>query len=131
MPLNRTGRNIIAALLHGTAVTPLLTSTGAVLWVGSGTAAHDSLDNHLKGTSVAATMESGYPTQSVNVNTYRGIYSTDVANFEWWEWGVKNNTGTATSTAANVFMLQRMMESLGTKADTQQWQLTAALTFTT
>ena len=131
MPLNRTGRNIIAALLHGTAVTPLLTSTGAVIWVGSSTAVHDSLDNHLKGTSVAATMESGFPTQSVNVNTYRGLYATNVANFEWSEWGVKNSTTSATSTAANVFMLQRMQEALGLKANTQQWQLTATLTFTT
>jgi len=131
MPLHRTGRNIIAALLHGTSVTPALTSTGAVMWVGSGTAAHDSLDNHLKGSSVAATMESGYPTSSVNINTYRGLYATNVANFEWQEWGIKNNTGTATSTAANVFMLQRMQESLGTKASTQQWQLTTTITFTT
>lgn len=131
MPLNRTGRNIIAALLHGTAVTPLLTSTGAVIWVGSSTVAHDSLDNHLKGTSVAATMESAFPTQSVNVNTYRGLYATNVANFEWSEWGVKNSTTSATSTAANVFMLQRMQEALGLKASTQQWQLTATLTFTT
>jgi len=131
MPLHRTGRNIIAALLHGTSVTPALTSTGAVMWVGSGTAAHDSLDNHLKGSSVAATMESGYPTSSVNINTYRGLYATNVANFEWQEWGIKNNTGTATSTAANVFMLQRMQESLGTKASTQQWQLTTTVTFTT
>ena len=131
MPLHRTGRNIIAALLHGTSVTPALTSTGAVMWVGSGTAAHDSLDNHLKGSSVAATMESGYPTSSVNINTYRGLYATNVANFEWQEWGIKNSTGTATSTAANVFMLQRMQESLGTKASTQQWQLTTTITFTT
>ena len=131
MPLLKTGRNIIAALLHGTSVTPVLTGTGAVLWVGSGSAAHDSLDNHLKGSSVAATMESGYPTSSVNVNTYRGIYATGSANFAWMEWGVKNATTTATSTSGSTFMLQRMVEDLGTKANTQQWQLTAALTFTT
>lgn len=101
------------------------------MWVGSGTAAHDSLDNHLKGASVAATMESGYPTSSVNVNTYRGLYATNVANFDWQEWGVKNATTTATSTAASTFMLQRMQESLGVKANTQQWQLTTTLTFTT
>lgn len=131
MPLHRTGRNIVAALLNGEAVTPLLTGTGAVLWVGSATAAHDSLDNHLKGTSVAATMESGYPSRSVNVLSYRGIYATNVANFNWQEWGVKNSTTSATSTAANVFMLQRMQEDLGTKANTAQWQLTAGLTLTT
>lgn len=131
MPLHRTGRNVIAALLNGESVTPTLTSTGAVLWVGSGTAAHDSLDNHLKGTSIAATMESGYPSRSVNALSYRGLYATNVANFEWQEWGVKNSTASATSTAANVFMLQRMQESLGTKANTQQWQLTVTNTLTT
>lgn len=33
--------------------------------------------------------------------------------------------------AAKGFMLQRMQESLGLKANTQQWQLTSTLTFTT
>lgn len=131
MPLLRTGRNIIAALLNGEAVTPLLTGTGACMFVGSGSAAHDSLDNHLKGASVAATMESAYPARAVNALSYRGIYTTGVANFAWMEWGIKNSTGTATSTAANVFMLQRMVEDLGTKTNTAQWQLTATLTLTT
>lgn len=131
MPLLRTGRNIIAALLNGETVTPLLTGTGAVLWVGSATAAHDAADNHLKGASVAATMESGYPARSVNALSYRGLYATNVANFDWSEWGIKNSTGTATSTAANVFMLQRMQEALGTKASTAQWQLTVTNTLTT
>lgn len=131
MPLHRTGRNIIAALLNGETVTPTLTSTGAVLWIGSATAAHDSLDNHLKGTSVAATMETGYPARSVNALSYRGLYATNVANFQVEEWGIKNSTGTATSTAANVFMLQRMQEALGVKANTQQWQVTVTNTLTT
>ena len=131
MPLLRTGRNAIEAMLNGETVTPLLTGTGAVLWIGSATAAHDSLDNHLKGSSVAATMESGYPSRSVNALSYRGLYATNVANFQVEEWGIKNSTGTATSTAANVFMLQRMQESLGTKANTQQWQVTVTNTLTT
>lgn len=131
MALHKTGRNIIAALLLGESVTPLLATTGAVLWVGSGTADHDSADNHLRGASVAATMLTGYPSRSVNVQTFRGLFTTSQANFEWQEWGVKNSTGTATSTAGNVFMLQRKQESLGTKTNTQQWQLTVDLTITT
>ena len=131
MPLHITGRNIMAALLLGESVTPLLTTTGAVLWVGSGTADHTSADNHLKGASVAATMLTGYPIRAVNQDTFRGLYATNVANFEWQEWGVKNSTATATSTAANVFMLQRKQESLGTKTSSQQWQLTVDLTVTT
>lgn len=131
MPLHKTGRNLIAALILGESITPLFTTTGAVLWVGSGTAAHDSADNHLKGSSVAATMVSGYPIRSVNTNTFRGLFATNVANFEWQEWGVKNSTGTATSTAGNVAMIQRMQESLGTKLSSQQWQLTVDHQWTT
>ena len=131
MPLHVTGRNIIAALLLGESVSPLFTTTGAVLFVGSGTAAHDSADNHLKASSVAATMVTGYPIRTVNVMTFRAVYSTLVANFNWQEWGVKNATTTATSTAGNTVMLQRKQEDLGTKANTQQWQLTVDLTLTT
>ena len=131
MPLHRTARNLIAAVMIGESVTPLFTSTGAVLWVGSATAAHDPTDNHLKGTSVAATMLTTYPSRVVNRDTFRGLYATNVANFEWWEWGMKNSTTTATSTAGNVAMLQRMMESLGTKTSAQQWQLTVDIDFTT
>jgi predicted solute-binding protein len=76
-------------------------------------------------------MEATYPSRAVNVLSYRALYSTAVANFQWMEWGVKNATTTATSTAANVAMLQRMVEDLGLKANTQQWQFTATLTLTT
>lgn len=131
MPLHRSGRNILAALVLGELPTPYMTTTGAVLWVGSGTADHDAADNHLKGTSIAATMLTGYPTRSVNQMTFRGLYATNIANFEWQEWGVKNGTSTATSTAGNVYMLQRKQESLGTKTSSQQWQLTVDISFTT
>ena len=131
MPLHVTGRNQIAALLLGESITPLLTTTGAVLWVGSGTDAHNSADNHLKGLGIASTMESGYPIRAVNQMTFRGIYSTDEANFEWEEWGIKNATTTVTSTSGNTFMLQRKQESLGTKLNSQQWQLTVDISITT
>src|SRR3989304_4579115 len=124
MALHLTGRNLLAALMLGESITPLFATTGSVLWVGSGTGAHNSADNHLNVPGVAATMLSGYPIRVVNVNTFRGLYATNVANFQWEEWGVKNGTSSATSTAANVFMLQRMQEALGVKASTQQWQLT-------
>lgn len=135
MALHRTGRNIIAALLLGESVSPLLTTTGSVLWVGSGTADHDPADNHLRtgaaGAGVPSTMEAGYPIRAVNQMTFRGIYATDKANFDWQEWGVKNATTTVTSTSGNVCMLQRKQESLGTKLNTQQWQLTVDVTVTT
>jgi hypothetical protein len=63
--------------------------------------------------------------------TFRGVYATNQANFDWSEWGIKNATTTATSTAGSTFMLQRKQEALGTKANTQQWQLTVDLDITT
>ena len=138
MPLHRTGRNIIAQLILGELPTPYMTTTGAVLWVGSGTADHDPTDNFLRTAlnaantgSVAATMLTGYPIRAVNMMTFRGLYTTDRAYFNWQEWGVKNGTSTATSTAGSVYMLQRKQEDLGTKTSSQQWQLTVDLTITT
>ena len=130
MPLLRTGRNNIAAMLNGEAITAY-GGTNACMFVGSGSGIHDASDNHLKGNGIGATMEATYPSRSVNVLSYRSLFSTSVANFAWMEWGVKNATTTATSTAANVAMLQRMVEDLGLKANTQQWQFTATLTLTT
>lgn len=135
MALHITGRNIITQLLLGETVTPLLATTGAVLWVASGTCEHDSSDNGLNNqtaaTSAPATMEAGYPIRLVNQMTFRGIWGTDCANFNWWEWGVQNATTSVTTTAGDKFMLQRKVEDLGTKTSAQQWQLTVDITVTT
>ena len=76
-------------------------------------------------------MISGYPIRAVNQLTFRGVYSTNQANHEWQEWGIKNATTTVTSTSGTTFMLQRKQESLGTKLNTQQWQLTVDVSITT
>jgi hypothetical protein len=131
MPLHLTGRNLLAALMLGESITPLFATTGSVLWVGSGTGVHNSADNHLNVPGVAATMLSGYPIRAVNVNTFRGLYATNIANFQWEEWGVKNGTSSATSTSGNVSMFQRKQEALGVKASTAQWQFTVEISLTT
>lgn len=63
-----------------------------------------------------------YPTTAGNVLTFRSTFGTGDANFAWNEWGVFN-----ASTAGT--MLNRKVESLGTKPGTQSWQFTTTLTF--
>ena len=127
MPLLREGRDLIASMLIGNHSTnSYYGSSGAVMFVGSGTAAHAATQTALQGNPIAATMEAGYPIQSVNIMQFRGLYATDKANFEWQEWAIGNATSTCGGDTLN-----RMVESLGTKTSAQSWQLTASMTLTT
>ena len=53
--------------------------------------------------------------------TFRSLFGTGDANFAWNEWGVFNASSSGT-------MLNRKVESLGTKTSAQSWQLTVTLT---
>ena len=107
-------------------------STGAWVHVGSSTAAFSSADNSLLGTSTAdgrqKPMDSSYPTRAVNVLTYRATFTTSEANLAWEEWEIKNTSATSTGTGS---LLNRKLDSLGTKASTQSWQVTATVTVST
>lgn len=69
-------------------------------------------------------MDATYPSGATNVLTFRSTFATGDANFAWQEWGVFNASSAGT-------MLNRKVESLGTKTNTQTWQFTVTLTFTT
>lgn len=129
MGLLREGRDNIAAMLVSTASPSNYGGTGGTIQVGSGTAScHDATRTALVGIPVTATMESGYPLRSANIMQFRGLYATNVANFEWWEHSVGNST--ASCGGDNLY---RAWEEggLGTKAATQSWQLTSSVTLTT
>ena len=66
-------------------------------------------------------MDATYPSVSNGVVTFRATYGTAVANFAWAEWGVFN-------ASASGRMLNRAIASLGTKPNTQSWQLTVTIT---
>lgn len=53
---------------------------------------------------------------------FRSTFSTSQANFAWQEWGVFNSSSAATGR-----MLNRKVESLGTKTSAASWQLTVTL----
>ena len=122
MPLVNGGRDHFVAGILGSAVTPF-NNANAHIGVGDSATAHAVTQADL----VAATnkfrkaMDATFPTAAGNVLTYRATFGTADANFAWNEWGVFN-AGTAGT------MLNRKVEALGTKPNTQTWQFTVTLT---
>ncbi len=122
MALTNAGRNDFAAVIIGDAITDF-DNANAYIGVGDSTDAFDKTETDLQ----AATnkfrqgMEATYPTRATNVLTFRSLFATGDANFAWQEWAVFN-----ASTAGT--MLNRKVESLGTKTSAQSWQFTVTLT---
>jgi hypothetical protein len=101
-----------------------INASNAYLGVGDSTTAFSAAQTDLQAASnkLRKGMEATYPTRSGAAVTFRALYGTSEANWAWAEWGTFN-----ASTAG--VMWQRKVESLGTKTNTQSWQLTATLTF--
>lgn len=123
MPLTNAGRNFIAAAIINDGPPTFFDNTNAYLGVGDDDAAFDAAHTDLQASSnkLRKAMEATYPQRADNVITFRALFSTAQANFDWEEWGVFNASSSGV-------MLNRKAESLGTKAGTQSWQLTVELT---
>lgn len=124
MALTNAGRDHIATTLIGAAVTAF-DNSNAYLGVGDSSTAFAAAQTDLQASSnkTRKAMDATYPTRSTNVLTLRSTFATGDANYAWNEWGVFNASSSGT-------MLSRKVESLGTKVNTQSWQLTATLTIT-
>lgn len=123
MALTNAGRNFISDGIVGVTTIPF-NNANARIGVGdnSGTFAATQVDLQASTNKFRRVMESGYPTIAINVLTFRSVFATTEANFVWEEWGVFNGSS-ATGT-----MLNRKVESLGTKLSSQSWQITTTLT---
>jgi hypothetical protein len=112
--------------------TPTVTTfsnANAYLGVGDSSAAVAATQTDLQ----AATnkhreaMDATYPTHTdattsgAATATFRSTYATGDANFAWNEWGVFN-----ASTSGR--MLNRKVQSMGTKTSADEWVLTVAIT---
>jgi len=98
-------------------------TAGAWLGVGDTSTAFDASQTDLQASTnkVRKVVDSGFPTLSTNILTLQSTFATTEANFHWQEWGVFNaSTGSV--------MVNRKVEDLGTKTNTQSWQLTVTLT---
>lgn len=109
----------------GAAVTPF-NNANAYIGVGDSTTAQAVGQTDLQAATnkLRKAMDATFPSGATNVLTFRSTFGTADANYAWQEWGVFNAAAAGT-------MLNRKVESLGTKTSTQTWQFTVTLTFTT
>jgi hypothetical protein len=123
MALTNAGRDFLAAAAVESVT--LFNNANSYLGVGDSTTAFSAAHTDLQAASnkLRKAMDATYPQRSSNVLTFRSTFGTSEANFAWEEWGTFNASSGGT-------MLNRKVESLGTKANTQSWQFTATLTLT-
>ena len=102
-------------------------AANANIGVGDSTQAAAATDTDLVGTNkIRKGMDTGYPSHTDGVTagaeqvTFRATFQGSEANFAWNEWGVFN-------AATGGRMLNRKVESLGTKASGSVWTLTVTL----
>lgn len=100
-----------------------LSGSNAHLGVGDSNTAFTTAQTDLQAASnkLRKAMESTYPQRSSNQLVFRALFGTADANWAWQEHGVFNNPTVGQ-------MWSRKVESLGTKANTQSWQLTVTVT---
>ena len=123
MALTNAGRDLIAQMLIGEAVTTFA-NANAQIGAGNSNSAFAQSQTDLVGASkFRKPMNATYPQRAANVLTFQSTFATGDANFAWEEWGVFN-------AASSGVMLQRKVETLGTKTSAQSWQITADLTVT-
>lgn len=115
-------RDFVAARTTGTSGTSF-DNANSYIGVGDSSTAFVASQTDLQAASnkFRKAMDATYPTTVTNVLTFRSTFGTSEANFAWQEWGVFNASSAGT-------MLNRKVESLGTKPGTQTWQFTVTLT---
>ena len=103
----------------------------AAIGVGDSTTTAVATHTNLQAASnkLRVAMDATYPLHTDGVVSgsasivYRSSFATGQANYAWQEWGVFNSTTDGTGR-----MLNRKVESLGTKTSSSTWQLTVTLT---
>ena len=123
MPLLNAGRDFAAQAIINDGSPVFFVNADAHLGVGDSTTVFSATHTDLQAVTNSGrkAMEAAYPQRAANVLTFRSLFGTGDANFAWQEWGVFN------AATAGV-MLNRKVESLGTKTSAQSWQLTVDVT---
>lgn len=121
MALTTAGINFLAQAVVGQGTQ--FNNANARLGVGNGTNAFAASQTNLMGTSVLRKgMDSGYPVVSPPTISFKATFAQSEANFAWNEWGIFN-------AATGGVMLNRVVESNGTKQSNQTWVLEVSITF--
>lgn len=124
MPLTTAGRNFIAkAIINDTPT--FFDNTNAKIGVGDSSTAFAVGQTNLQAATnkLRKGMDGGYPSIATNVLTLRSTFATGEANFAWEEWGAFNHI-----TDGSGDMLNRKVETLGTKTSAQTWEITVDIT---
>lgn len=110
------------------------TNTATRLGVGNSSTAEAVGQTDLQAAAGSANrqfkvMDATFPTQANGVLTFKSTFASGEANFAWNEWGVDIGTPTVTDgTTVNALLLNRKVQSLGTKTSAGSWVLTATIT---
>ena len=121
MALTTAGINYLANAAMGLG-TPF-NNANARIGVGNGSTAFAVGQTDLQGSSkLRKVMDSGYPMLNVPTITFKSTFAQSEANFSWNEWGIFN-------AATGGVMLNRVVESNGTKQSNQTWVLEVEITF--
>lgn len=111
-----------------------VTNTAARLGVGNSSTAAAVGQTDLQAAAGSSnrqfkTMDATYPQQSAGVITFRSTFGTTLANFAWNEWGIDVGTPTVSDgTTVAALLLNRAVQSLGTKTSAGTWVATATIT---
>jgi len=122
MGLTNAFRDLVASAVYGNSITPY-NNANSYIGVGDSSTAFAATQTDLQASTnkLRKSMDTSYPTISQNVLTFRSTFGTGDANWAWNEWGVFNASSGGT-------MLNRKVESLGTKTSAQSWQITVTIT---
>ena len=124
MPIIRVGRDQVAGLIAGTGTAY---GTGAYMYVSSSTAGHSPASSWFgSGVASPSCMEATYPIRTNNIIEYRGLWSTDEANFEWNQWGIHNATASGSGSLLNMSNQSCFIQ----KTNQQSVQFTTCVTIT-
>ena len=123
MALTNAGRNFIAQAIINDASPSFFTNALAYLGVGDSNTIFNAAQTDLQAASnkLRKAMDATFPTRATNEITFQSTFGTSEANFTWNEWGAFNAAAAGT-------MLNRKVESLGTKTAAQSWQLNVTIT---
>lgn len=93
------------------------------LGVGDSSVTASATASGLLGTNAYASMSAGYPQISGQTTTWRAVFGSGSANFDWREFTVANSSSNAGDN------LNRKVSNQGTKAAGQTWTLDLDITF--
>lgn len=126
------GLNRVMNLLIGSG--QAATNTSSRIGVGNSTTAAAAGQTDLQAAAGSSnryfmTMDATFPSVSGAVATWKATFASGDANFAWQEWCIDIGTPTVTAgTTVNALMLNRKVQSFGTKSSGASWVLTATAT---